>query len=95
VATAIGPDCKQQNVGIRPGEKIHEEMITDSDSFNTIDLGKYYAILPTSGSISLDDYCHKHNASRVPVGFSYNSGSNPDFLSVEQLRQLIDSNLDH
>jgi len=95
VATAIGPDCKQQNVGIRPGEKIHEEMITDSDSFNTIDLGKYYAILPTSGSISLDDYCRKHNASRVPVGFSYNSGSNPDFLSVEQLRQLIDSNLDH
>lgn len=95
VATAIAPECEQKIVGIRPGEKIHEEMITDSDSFNTIDLGKYYAILPTSGSISLDDYCRKHNASGVPVGFSYNSGSNPDFLSVEQLRQLIESNLDH
>lgn len=89
VASAIAPECEQRIVGIRPGEKIHEEMITASDSFNTVDLGKYYAILPTTGTVSVDDYCGKSGAKRVPVGFSYNSGDNPDFLSVEQLRKLI------
>jgi FlaA1/EpsC-like NDP-sugar epimerase len=90
VAEAIAPECEQRIVGIRPGEKIHEEMITASDSFNTVDLGKYYAILPTTGAVTVDDYCGKFGAARVPVGFSYNSGDNPNFLTVEQLRQLID-----
>ena len=56
VATAIGPECKQEVIGIRPGEKVHEEMITSSDSFSTYDLGKYYAILPQVPIFNLQDY---------------------------------------
>jgi len=93
VAKAIGPQCRQDVVGIRPGEKIHEEMITASDSFNTVDLGRYFAILPSAGSYTLDDYCQSTGAQRVEAGFSYESGSNPDFLSVEQLRALIDEHV--
>ena len=53
VAEAIGPNCEKITVGIRPGEKLHEEMITSSDSYSTIDLGKYYAILPADGVVRL------------------------------------------
>jgi UDP-N-acetylglucosamine 4,6-dehydratase/5-epimerase len=89
VASAIGPNCRQVIVGVRPGEKIHEEMITASDSLNTVDLGRYYAILPSAGERSVDDYIAATQARRVPVGFSYESGRNPHFLSVEELRELI------
>lgn len=89
VATAVAPECRQDIVGVRPGEKIHEEMITASDSFNTVDLGDYYAILPSAPLYTIEEYCSKNGATRVPVGFAYDSGSNPDFLTVEQLRSLI------
>lgn len=89
VAEAIGPDCEQRVIGIRPGEKIHEEMITASDSGNTVDIGRFYAILPCGGAISRDDYIAHYNARPVPQGFTYDSGSNPDFLDVPQLRELI------
>lgn len=89
VATAVAPECRQQVVGVRPGEKIHEEMITVSDSFNTVDLGAYYAILPPARQYDIAEYCERTGARRVAPGFSYDSGSNPDFLSVEQLRSLI------
>jgi UDP-N-acetylglucosamine 4,6-dehydratase (inverting) len=89
VAEAIGPSCEKPVVGIRPGEKIHEELITSSDSFSTVDLGPYYAILPSDGSVQ-----RRYEAAGLPVrpvdaGFAYNSGTNPDFLSIEQLRDLI------
>lgn len=93
VARAIGEECEQQVVGVRPGEKIHEEMITASDSFNTVDLGRYYAILPSGGQYSLDTYCRERHAVPVEPGFSYNSGSNPHFLTVEELRSLIEKEL--
>ncbi|MEO7852945.1 MAG: UDP-N-acetylglucosamine 4,6-dehydratase (inverting) [Rubrivivax sp.] len=93
VARAIGPECRLDVVGIRPGEKIHEEMITESDSLNTVDLGHYYAILPSAGAYSVDDYCRQAGGTRVAPGFSYDSGKNPDFLSVAQLRELIDAQL--
>lgn len=93
VATAIGPECRQEIVGIRPGEKIHEEMITASDSFNTVDLGRYFAILPSAGSYSIDEYCECMGGKRVEPGFNYNSGSNPDFLSVDALRALIEQHV--
>jgi UDP-N-acetylglucosamine 4,6-dehydratase (inverting) len=93
VARAIGPECRQEVVGIRPGEKIHEEMITESDSLNTVDVGHYYAILPSAGAYSVDDYCQHAGGTRVAPGFSYDSGKNPDFLSVAQLRELIDAQL--
>ena len=94
VAEAIGPSCEKPVTGIRPGEKIHEEMITASDSFTTIDLGAYYAILPSDGRIQ--NLYQKSGISSEPVatGFAYNSGSNPEFLSVEQLRELIREQVD-
>jgi len=93
VATAVDASCEQRVVGIRPGEKIHEEMITESDSINTVDLGKYYAILPVGGEYTLQSYCKSMNAVPVEAGFRYDSGSNPDFLTVDRLRQLIGSQL--
>lgn len=95
VAQAIGPDCEFPVVGIRPGEKIHEEMITGSDSFNTVDLGRYFAILPSAGTHSVEQYCAVTSGQAVPAGYAYDSGSNPDFLSVEQLRQLIAVHVSH
>ena len=92
IAEAIAPGCDKPVVGIRPGEKIHEEMITESDSLNTVDLGRYYAVLP-SGSPRLRAAYIEEGASEVPKGFRYDSGSNPDFLSVEQLRTLIEDEL--
>jgi UDP-N-acetylglucosamine 4,6-dehydratase len=89
VATAICAECEQKVVGIRPGEKIHEEMITPSDSFNTYDLGKYYVILPTTHKWNLQEFVNRFNAKPVPVGFSYNSGDNTEWETVETLRELI------
>ena len=89
VATAIAPECVQNIIGIRPGEKIHEEMITSSDSASTVDLGKYYAILPATGAFTIEQYCAEMQAKLVAPGFAYDSGSNPDYLSIEQLRDLI------
>ena len=93
IAHAIGPHCEHRIIGIRPGEKIHEELITASDS-NTLDLGPYYAILPKTGDRVLEGYGELHGAQPVKPGFSYNSGTNPDFLSVEQLRTLIRIHVD-
>lgn len=94
VAEAIGPNCQKPIVGIRPGEKIHEEMITPSDSFNTYDLGNYYAILPTVTRWSIEEYIDTHQAKRVPEGFSYNSGENEHWESVESLREAIRTHVD-
>jgi UDP-N-acetylglucosamine 4,6-dehydratase/5-epimerase len=89
VAQAIGPDCEHPVVGLRPGEKIHEEMITASDSFNTVDLGKYFAILPASEDGLRDIYMARPGVKKVDAGFAYNSGSNTEFLTVAQIRELI------
>jgi len=89
LAMAVGPDCEHKIVGIRPGEKIHEEMITSSDSLNTVDLGRYFAILPSAGERSVSGYCTAMGGSAVEPGYAYNSGTNPEFLSVPQLRELI------
>ncbi len=89
LAEAIGPDCEHPVIGIRPGEKIHEEMITSSDSFTTYDLGKYYVILPQVTNWDLDAYIQHFGAKPVEQGFNYSSGENKDFLSVDELRALI------
>ena len=93
VAKAIGPDCEIKIVGIRPGEKIHEEMITVADSFTTIDMGKYYAILPQVSKWSKDDYMYKFGAKLVAPGFQYNSGTNDEWLTVEEIRELISKHI--
>jgi UDP-N-acetylglucosamine 4,6-dehydratase len=89
LAKAIGPECQYPVVGVRPGEKIHEEMITASDSCNTVDLGRYYAILPQAGNFTKEQYCKKTFSRPAEKGFVYNSGENSEFLSVEQIRKLI------
>jgi UDP-N-acetylglucosamine 4,6-dehydratase (inverting) len=89
MAEAIGPGCKKKIVGIRPGEKIHEEMITTSDSYSTVDLGRFFAILHGSSEHAPRDYLKIRKGRAVPVGFSYNSGQNSHFLKVQELRELI------
>ena len=89
LATAIGPECRQELVGIRPGEKIHEEMITSSDSFNTVDIGSYYAIVPNTEDLTAEKYAQQVGGRMVEPGFAYNSGTNESFLTVDKLRSLI------
>ena len=88
VAKAVAPDCKIEVVGIRPGEKLHEEMITTSDSATTIDIGAYYVILPVNNGVK-KRYMKERNAQAVPDDFSYNSGSNPCFLSCDEIATLV------
>lgn len=94
VAEAICPDCEKPIVGIRPGEKIHEEMITSSDSFYTYDLGKYYVIIPSVPRWDVNQYINTFNAKKVEEGFSYNSGNNTEWETVESLRNLIKIHVD-
>lgn len=94
VAKAIAPECEHQVIGIRPGEKIHEEMITHSDSFTTYDLGKYYVILPQIPTWQLDDYIRHFGAKPVERGFSYSSDNNSEWETVEGLRNLIKEHVD-
>ncbi len=94
LAHAIGPECKKPIVGIRPGEKLHEEMITGSDSFYTVDFGDYYAILNVSGTMSVEEYCKISGAKPVEPGMYYDSMNNQDYLSIEALRKLIIENVD-
>lgn len=93
VAKAIAPDARQEVIGIRPGEKIHEEMITASDSFNTVERGAYYAILPSAGNYTIEEYCDRYDAKPVAHGFSYDSGSNDHFLTVEEIEELISTHV--
>jgi len=94
IATAIAPDLEQRIIGIRPGEKIHEEMITSSDSYNTFDFGGYFVILPVTTNWKKEKYLETYRGKKVEAGFSYNSGENSEWLSVESLRVLIKENVD-
>ena len=90
VAKAIAPNLPQVEVGIRPGEKLHEEMITATDAMNTIDLGRYYAILPSvSFKHQREEYLEHHQAKLVPEGFHYSSDQNEEWETVESLRTKI------
>jgi len=91
LAKAIDKDCNQKVVGVRAGEKIHEEMISSSDSYTTYDLGDYYVILPYNPIWNIEEFKNKFNARKVVEGFSYNSKDNNHFLSVEQINKLINN----
>ncbi|MEX1189858.1 MAG: UDP-N-acetylglucosamine 4,6-dehydratase (inverting) [Bacteroidia bacterium] len=93
LANAIAPEAKIEVVGIRPGEKLHEEMITSSDSYNTMDLGKYYAILPQTSDKIKNAYIEE-GGKMVKPGFCYNSGDNEEFLSSDQLKSMINKHFD-
>lgn len=89
VAEAVAPKAKVEIVGIRPGEKLHEEMITETDALNTYDCGKYYVITPSILTWDLDKWTQKFGAKKVELGFKYSSGTNTEWLTVEQLREQI------
>lgn len=94
VAVAVAPGCEHLVTGIRPGEKIHEEMITVSDSFTTYDLGKYFVILPQVPNWNLEEFITHFNAKKVSAGFNYSSGNNEEWESVDSLRELILKHVD-
>jgi UDP-N-acetylglucosamine 4,6-dehydratase len=94
VAKAIAPNCELKITGIRPGEKLHEEMITETDSLSTIEFSKYYVITPAIPTWSSEDLLKKFNGKMAPVGFKYNSGSNSEWLSVEDIREQIKIHVD-
>lgn len=88
VATAIAPNLKQVEVGVRPGEKLHEEMITTTDAMNTIDIGNYYAILPSVTFIhTKEDFLERHGGKYVPQDFYFSSDNNENWETVESLRE--------
>lgn len=90
VATAIAPNLPTKEVGIRPGEKLHEEMITTTDALNTIDIGKYYAILPSVAfNHTREDFVNHHNGKFVPEGFHYSSDNNTEWVTVDSMREKI------
>jgi UDP-N-acetylglucosamine 4,6-dehydratase len=91
---AVSPNCKVNIIGIRPGEKTDEEMISASDSFNTIDIGKYFIILPSSNERILSKISQKFKIKKFPKNTSYNSATNKNFLSVLELRKMIKENID-
>ena len=98
VAKAIGPNCEHPVVGIRPGEKVHEEMITSSDSLNTIEAEKYFVIVPNSAeknfAKTMADYTKHYSAKPVIPGFRYSSGANDVWLSAEEIQALIKKHVD-
>lgn len=96
VAKAIAPECKLVYNGIRPGEKLHEEMITITDAINTIEFEDYYVILPSTKHWDIEKYKIESNEKPgkfCKYGFSYNSGTNKKFLTVEELRELIENKM--
>lgn len=96
IAKAIAPECKYETVGIRPGEKLHEEMITETDALNCIEFEKYFVILPSTILWDVDKFREESNSSvgkMCEFGFSYNSGANKDFLTVNDLKKLINNHI--
>ena len=98
VAKAIAPECKYEFVGIRPGEKLHEEMITVNDAMNTVEFDHYFAIIPNSQYLSWNRERFLSESNEVKGkccknGFSYNSGTNEYLLTVSELRTLIENQL--
>ena len=94
IADAIAPEAKKEFIGLRPGEKIHEEMLSEGDAPSAVDIGAYYVILPSTLSKTLRlKYINEHGAHMLPSGFSYNSGTNQWFLNVEDLKKLMTENI--
>tara|TARA_Y100000589_G_scaffold93277_1_gene88160 strand:+ start:1824 stop:2852 length:1029 start_codon:yes stop_codon:yes gene_type:complete len=93
LAEAIGPNCKKEIIGIRSGEKIDEELITHADGPNTIDLGKYYAILPSDHKLRDFYLSENKNIKKMPKNFFYSSANNSHFLSINEIRNLIKNNI--
>lgn len=95
MAQAIGPQCRQIVIGLKTGEKLHEELITAAESSNTLEFDNHFAIMPTRQLWDVNQYMLLNNGRRCQPGKAYNSGTNPDRLTVDQLRELIRDYCDH
>jgi len=94
VAKAIAPECQHKIVGIRPGEKLHEEMITETDALNTVEFGSYFVIIPFGSQWDNIKFMKESNSSEGKMceyGFNYSSETNETFLTVEKIENLIKS----
>ena len=87
---AVGLKNKPKIIGLRKGEKVHEEMITEADSYTTYDIGKYFLILPDNEKSTLNRFKKKLKVfKKIPNNFSYNSRDNDQFLSINELKKMI------
>ena len=87
---AVGLKNKPKIIGLRKGEKVHEEMITEADSYTTYDIGKYFLILPDNEKSTLNRFKKKLKVfKKIPNNFSYNSRDNDQFLSTNELKKMI------
>ena len=94
VAEAVAPGCKTEIVGIRPGEKLHEDLVTETDAISTVEFDDYFVILPSMRFWCPDEFMASNGGRSCRQGFRYNSGTNTEWLSVEQLRRLITKHVD-
>jgi UDP-N-acetylglucosamine 4,6-dehydratase (inverting) len=94
VATAIAPGCRQEVVGIRPGEKLHEEMVTETDAMSTLEFDDHFVIMPTVTMWQAGDFTRGNTGRPCPPGFRYNSGTNTRWLTVEEIRRLVVEHVD-
>ena len=96
LAKAISPKSKIKFIGIRPGEKIHEEMISNSEALNVIEYKNHFVLIPNSEFLSWDKkkYMQLNKKGKFcKDDFSYNSKTNKEFLKPQQLQKLIKSHL--
>lgn len=94
VAEAIAPTARREICGIRPGEKLHEDLVTETDSLNTVEFADYYVILPSTPLWDVDKFMAEFDGRMCPPDFRYTSGTNTDWLSVDDLRGLIRAHVD-
>ena len=94
VAEAVEPGCTIEIIGIRPGEKLHEEMVTETDALNTIEFKDYFVILPSAPLWDVQEFSKTFSGKLCHIDFKYNSGTNSDWLSVMQIRELIKKHVD-
>jgi FlaA1/EpsC-like NDP-sugar epimerase len=94
VAEAVAPGMPCEVVGIRPGEKLHEDLITESDAINTVQHGDHFVILPSSPDWSLQEFMARFGGAMCPSGFRYCSATNTEWLTVPRIRQLLREHVD-
>ena len=94
VVEAVGPECRREFVGVRAGEKLHEEMITSTDALNTLEFDRHFVILPSMRLWDVDRYAGTYGGRRCEDGFSYASNTNTEWLTVAQIRELIRTHID-
>ncbi len=94
VATAVAPSCKHEVIGIRPGEKLHEEMITVTDALRCAEFPTHYVILPSTELWDVEKFLDAQGGALVGESFHYDSGNNTEWLTVDDLRSLIRTHVD-